>query len=209
MTLVSRIEAKLRALSGRERLLLLAGAAAAVLIALARWGALPAIAEYRKARAAIPVRRETLARYQAVRMGQGGVVAGMAESIERLETWEEGLLPGDDPSAAGAGLQGLLKPRVARPDTRLTSIRTLSPVKKGDYAEVSVQMDLQTSTVGLAALLAEIPRERTILRVKKLTVNAGIYSPTLVNRPDTLMVSIVVSGLARSAGDEKSAGGDE
>lgn len=209
MTLVARIEAKLRGLSGRERVLLLSGAAAVVLFALARWGAFPAIAEFRNARAAIPARREALARFQSVRMGQGGVIAEMADSIEKLENWEEGLLPGDDPSAAAAGLQGILKPRVARPDTRLTSIRTLAPVKRGDYAEVSVQMDLQTSTAGLAALLAEIPRERRILRVRKLTVNAGVYSPALANRPDALMVSIVVSGLARSPGDEKSAGGDE
>src|SRR3989304_6170400 len=77
--------------------------------------------------------------------------------VEDLESAEEGLLPGTDPSAAGAALQGMLKPMVDRPDTRLTSVRTLPPVRKGEYAEVAVQMDMQTSTEGMASLLAGVP----------------------------------------------------
>lgn len=207
MTAASEIGRRIRALSPRERLLLLVCAAAIGLILLVRLAVVPALAEYRKAMAGIPVRRATLARYEAVRIGQDNVAARLADAAGRLREREEGLLPGDDPSASGAYEQGILKPRVARNDMRLTSIRTLGPVAKGDYHEVAVQMDFQTSTEGLAVLLAEIAREPKILRVKKLTVNSGIHSMALAGRPDSLNVSIVVAGMAGSRGEAKPAAG--
>jgi hypothetical protein len=71
-------------------------------------------------------------------------------------------------------------------------------------------MDMQTSTEGLASFLAGIPRQQKILRVKKLTVSSGIYSPALANRPDMLMVSLVVSGMtAASEETAPPAGGPE
>lgn len=207
MTIAARIERRLRSLSGRERLLLLAGFAAVALFLVARLVAYPAVDRYRKARAEIPARRATLERYEAIRMGQEEVAARLAEAVERLSEWEAGLLPGDNPSASGAVLQGILKPKVERPDTRMTSVRSLAPAEKGDYAEVAVQMDLQTSTEGLAVLLAEIAREPKILRVKKLTVSSGAFSSAWVNRPDTLTVSVVVAGLTKAPAEEKPATG--
>jgi len=209
MTVAADIGRTIRTLSPRERMFLLAFAAAIGLILLVRFAVYPALAEYRKAGAGIPLRRATLARYEAIRDGQDDVTARLADAVDRLQEREEGLLPGDDPSASGAFEQGILKPRVARPDMRLTSIRTLSPVAKGDYVEVAVQMDFQTSTEGLAVLLAEIAREPKILRVKKLTVTSGIYSAAMANRPDTLMVSIVVAGLAESREEARPAAGGE
>jgi len=210
MTTVARLEARLRSLSSRERLLLLLCALAAVAFAVARFAVFPAVAEYRKAHASIPARRATLARYQAVRAGQSDVTEELAAMVEDLESAEEGLLPGTDPSAAGAALQGMLKPMVDRPDTRLTSVRTLPPAQKGEYAEVAVQMDMQTSTEGLASLLAGIPRQQKILRVKKLTVSSGIYGAALANRPDMLMVSLVVSGMTAAPEETAApAGGPE
>lgn len=210
MTVAGRIERAIRALSPRERILLLLCAAAVGLFLLARLFVYPVIDGYRKARAGIPPRRAELARYEAVRNGQEETTAVLAAAVDRLQEREGGLLPGDDPSASGAFLQGVLKPRVGGPETRLTSIRTLSPVGRGEYAEVAVQMDLQTSTEGLVRLLAEIARDPRILRVKKLTVNSGIYSAAMANRPDTLMVSVVVAGLAESKGEPRSgAGGAE
>jgi hypothetical protein len=56
-------------------------------------------------------------------------------------------------------------------------------------------MDMQTSTEGLASLLAGIPRQQKILRVTKLTVRSGIQTAALANRPDKLTVSLTVSGM--------------
>ncbi len=201
MTIARRIEARLRVLTGRERLLLLLCAATVIAFAVARWAVYPAVEEYRKDRAVIPTQRATIARYQAVRAGQDNVTEELADLVKELDRAEEGLLPGTDPSAAGAALQGILKPMVDRPDTRLKSVRTLSPSGKGEYAEVAVQMDMQTSTEGLASLLAGVPRQQKVLRVKKLTVSSRIYSPAQGNRPDSLTVSLTVSGMT-AAPDE-------
>lgn len=209
MTVAARIRRRILSLSPRERLLLVACAAAIGLFLVVRLLVVPALARYREARAGIPLRRATLARYEEIRNGRDDVILRLADAVDRLKEREEGLLPGDDPSASGAVLQGILKPRIARPDTRLASIRTLGPVAKGEYAEVGVQMDLQTSTEGLAMLLAEIAREPKLLRVKKLTVTSGIYSQAMANRPDTLMVSIVVAGMTESLGTPRTAAGGE
>jgi hypothetical protein len=195
MTVTARIEARLRSLTARERLLLLLCALAVVAFAVLRWAVFPAVEQHRKERAQITTRRGTLARYQAMRAEQPKVADRLAGMVEELGKVEKGLLPGSDPSAAGAALQGMLKPMVNRPDTRLTSVRTLSPSGKGEYAEVAVRMDMQTSTEGLASLLAGIPRQQKILRVTKLTVRSGIQSAALANRPDKLTVSLTVSGM--------------
>ena len=54
MTAMARLEARLRSLSARERLLLLLCALAAVAFAVARFAVFPAVAEYRKAQGVIP-----------------------------------------------------------------------------------------------------------------------------------------------------------
>lgn len=207
MTYAAGIGQRIRSLSPRERLLLLAAAVAIVLFLLVQIVIFPALAQYRKARAEIPLRRDSLARYESIRNGEGEVAGRLADAEARLKKREGGLLPGDDPAASGAFLQGILKPGADSPDTQLRSIRTLSPVSKGDYQEVAVQMDFQTSTEGLAMLLAKIAREPKILRVRKMTVNSRIYSAKMTNRPDTLTVSVVVAGLAGTPGETGPRGG--
>lgn len=202
----SRLVAKLRGLSGRERALLLLGAGAVLVFVFIRWGVTPALGEYRRNRGAIPDRESTLAHYALAAQGQDNVAAALADAVDLLQALEEGLLDGENPSAAGVSLQGLLKPMVERPDTRVTSVRGLPPVVKGLYAEVAVQMDMQTTTEGLAGILASIPRSGKFLRVKKLSVSAGYYGAALANRKENLVASVVVSGVARSPGEEKPEG---
>ena len=203
MKFASALQAKLRTLSQRERILLLAGAAFVLLFALIRLCAYPAIAYYKKSRAAIPQRLGTLERYRLATQGEGKIDEAFAEAAQRLEESEEGVLPGDTPAAAGAALQGILKPLVGGQDTRLTSMRMLAPVQKGAYAETAVQMDLQTTTEGLAGMLAGIARHPKILRVKKLSVSSGFYSGAAANRRETLVVSIVVAGMTSAEVETK------
>lgn len=196
MTFAEGLQSRIRALSQRERLLLLLGAGALLVFLAIRWGAYPTLDSYRKSRAAIPQRMGTLARYRLAAAGEPKIDEALADAAVRLEEIEEGMLPGDNPAAAGSALQGILKPWLERSGTRLTSLRTLGPVQKGPYAEVAVQMDLQTTTEGLAALLAEVARHPKLLKVKKLTVSSGSYGAAMANRRETLVVSIVVAGMA-------------
>jgi len=210
MSVLGTISARFHALSFREKafvaacLLFLAGFAAV------KWAILPARAAYLKNRAAIPQRIATIARYESIRQVQDRVDEELNLQAQQLEKWERGLLGGETASAAGVFLQGLLKPLTQGPETRVTSIRALPPVRKGAYSEVAVQMELQTTTEGLARLLADISRQPTILRVRKLTANSGAYAGMAQQRREVVPVSMVVAGFSAAPLDEKAqAGGEE
>jgi hypothetical protein len=209
MNPVSRLQAKLHALSHRDRLILLLCAAFLLVLAVIRFGAYPALQTFRKSRADIPRRAATLARHRLAAQAERKVEEAFADAGERLEELEEGILPGENPAAAGAALQGILKPWVERAGTRLTSMRTLAPVQKGEYSEVAVQMDLQTNSEGLIGILTEIPRHPKILRVKKLSVTSGFYGAAAVNRRETLVVSIVVAGISDAVASSRGEGAEE
>jgi hypothetical protein len=197
------------ALSGREKALLSAGLLCIVVFIAAKWVVMPVRAEYARNRAAIPARRAVIARYEAFRLGQDRVDEELSDQVQRMEKWENGLLVGETPSSAGVFLQGLLKPLTQRSDTRVTSIRSLPPVKKGEYTEVAVQMEIQTSTEGLALLLADLSRQAKILRVGKLSASTGAYYMGQVPRKEVVAVSMVVAGLSEAPLDEKTPGRGE
>ena len=202
--------ARFSALSGREKALLSAGLLCIVAFIAAKWVVIPRYSEYLKNRAAIPARRAVIARYETLRLGQDRVDEELFDQVQRMEKWEDGLLVGESTSAAGVFLQGLLKPLTQRPEIRVTSIRALPPVRKGEYAEVAVQMEIQTSTEGLASLLADLSRQTKILRVRKLSATTGAYYATgQAQRKEVVAVSMVVAGLSAAPLDEKTPGGGE
>jgi hypothetical protein len=210
MNALVALSARLKLLSSRERTLVAACLLCVGGFAAAKWGVLPAWEEYRRNHAAIPQRLATIARYEAVRQSQERIDEELYLSVQQLEKWEDGLLAGESTSAAGVFLQGVLRPLTQGPDTRVTSVRGLPPVRKGAYVEVAVQLDIQTSTEGLALLLADIARQQKILRVRKLTANSGaLYAPTMLQRKEVVSVSMVVAGLSTAPVDEKAAGGGE
>ena len=209
MSAVVALSARISALSRREKALLAVCLLGIVGFAATRWVVMPARAEYARNRAAIPARRAVIARYEALRQGQDRVDEELFDQVQRMEKWEDGLLVGETPSAAGVYLQGLLKPLTQRADTRVTSIRALPPVKKGPYAEVAVQMEIQTTTEGLGHLLADLSRQPKILRVRKLSATTGAYYAGQLQRKETVAVSMVVAGLSAAPVDEKTTGGGE
>jgi hypothetical protein len=206
MNAVRAFAARFSTLSGREKALLAVFLLGIAGFAAIRWIAVPVRAEYARNRAAIPARRVVIARYEALRQGQERVNEEWFDQVQRMEKWEEGLLAGETPSAAGVFLQGLLKPLTQRPETRVTSIRSLPPVKKGPYVEVAVQLEIQTSTEGLALLLADLSRQPKILRVGKLAASTGAFYMGQVPRKETVAVSMVVAGLSPAPLDGKASG---
>jgi Tfp pilus assembly protein PilO len=206
MNVRDALSARFSALSAREKALLAACILVIVAIAAGRGLVIPARAEYARNRVAIPARLALIARYETLRQGQERVDEELFDQVQRMEKWEDGLLVGETPSAAGVFLQGLLKPLTLRPEIRMTSIRSLPPVRKGAYAEVAVQMEIQTSTEGLSLLLADLSRQTKILAVRKLSVAAAAYYQGQVPRKEVLAVSMVVAGFSSAPLDEKTQG---
>jgi len=209
MSAAGALSARISALTRREKGLLAAILLGIVVFVAVRWVVIPARAEYARNRAAIPARRALIARYETFRSGQDRVDEELFDQVQRMEKWEDGLLAGETQSAAGVYLQGLLKPLTQRPEIRVTSIRSLPPVRKGEYTEVAVQMEIQTSTEGLALLLADLCRQPKILRIGKLSASTGAPPMGLVQRKEIIAVSMVVAGLSAAPIDEKAAGGGE
>jgi len=207
MSAMGALSARFSALSVREKAVLAAGLLCIVAFIAAKWVVMPARADYARNRAAIPARGALIARYETLRQGQDRMDEELFDQVERMEKWEDGLLAGETTSAAGVFLQGVLKPLTQRPEIRVTSIRALPPVKKGPYTEVAVQMEIQTSTEGLALLLADLSRQPKILRVRKLSATSGMYSTAPLQRQEVVVVSMEVAGVSAASLDEKTAGG--
>ena len=206
MNAAGALFARISAFSGREKALLAACLLGVVAFSAVRWVVMPVRAEYARNRAAIPARRAVIARYDAFRQGQERVDEELYDQVQRMESWEDGLLAGETPSAAGVFLQGLLKPLTQRPEIRVTSIRSLPAVKKGAYTEVAVQLEIQTTTEGLALLLADLSRQAKILRILKLSATTGAYYAGQVARKETVAVSMAVAGLSAVPLDDKAVG---
>jgi len=85
MNPVSRLQAKLHALSHRDRLILLLCAAFLLVLAVIRFGAYPALQTFRKSRADIPRRAATLARHRLAAQAERKVEEAFADAGEGLE----------------------------------------------------------------------------------------------------------------------------
>lgn len=204
MSLGGALYSRLRAMSPRERGLVVACVILGLGIAAAKWAVLPARAGHERNLAAIRQRVSTIERYEAIRKGEERVDEELYRQVEQVEKWEMGLLAGESTSAAGVFLQGLLKPLTQNPQTRVTAIRALPPVRKGAYSEISVQLELQTSTEELARLLSDISRQPKILQVRKFSATGAAYSGRQQPpRKEVVSVSMVVSGLSEAPIDEK------
>jgi hypothetical protein len=205
MSIMGSIHSMLQGRSHREKVLVIACVVAVAGVAAMKWAIVPARAGYERNQAAIRQRVSTIERYEAIRKGQDRVDEELSRQAALLEKWENGLLAGETTSAAGVFLQGLLKPLTQNPQTRVTSIRALPPVRRGAYAEISVQLDVQTNTEELARLLAEISRQPKFLQVRKFTAHVGGYYGRQQAQKEVVAVSMVVAGLSAAPLDEKGA----
>jgi hypothetical protein len=190
-------------LSAREKLLIAAALLAVVLFVAIRQLVFPKIDDYRKIRTAIPRRLTEISRFAIAAEGESRVDERLAERGALLYELESRMLPGDSPAAAGAGLQGMLKPWIERSKMRLISLRALPPAPKGPYSEIAVQADLQGTTEGLTTFLAEIARQKKMLRVRKLGITSGMYSMAMVSRPELLTVTVEIAGMTDGGAEGK------
>jgi len=162
----------------------------------------PVYAQHKKNLAAIGQRVSTIKLYEAFRENSDLVDEKLRWLKAQTEKMEDGLLEGDSVPEAGIFLQGLLKPLTRKPSVRITSIRTLSPVKRGAYTEVAVQLDMQVGTAELAQILGDIARQQKFLKVRKLHANTGMYPGRPMQGKETIVVSMVVVGLSDAPVDD-------
>ena len=209
MSAAGALFARISALSRREKALLAACLLGIVAFTAAKWVVMPARAEYVRNRAAIPARRAVIARYEAFRQGQDRVDEELFDQVQRMEKWEDGLLVGETPSAAGVFLQGLLKPLTQRPETRVTSIRALPPVRKGRTPRWRCRWRSRPRRRGLPSCWPTSPGSRRSSGSGNFPPPRGRITSGQVPRKEVVAVSMVVAGLSAAPLDEKTPGRGE
>lgn len=129
-----------RSLSARERLSLLAAAAALALFFGVRQ-VLPRLANVGpRAERLLAEKTAVLGAYRQA-VGREGALAAEAEELRgRIESQEGALLPGATPPLAAADLQTRLKQLAERAGLKIQSEKILAHVKRDGYIEVPVQI---------------------------------------------------------------------
>jgi len=171
-------------------------------IVVARGLVFPVYAQHKKNLGLIRQRVSTIELYEAIRKDSGLVESKLGRMKEQATRMEAGLLEGGSAPEAGILLQGILKPLIRKPTIRMMGIRTLAPVKKGAYTEISVQFDLQADTAELAQIMAEVARQPKFLKVRKLHANTGMFPGRPMDGKETIVISMVVAGLSGAPVDE-------
>jgi type II secretory pathway component PulM len=177
------------ALRPRERRLL----GAAALVALGTAGYVYVVEPLAHHRAAT---RELIAARQALLVRQQRLVARMeryAQELDALRAEIERrrgrLLPGDKAPVAASELQKLVKTTAQDAGIEVRSERILSPVDRGGYTEVPVEVTLSGPIRGLVTFLHRLDGTRVIVTVNELRVRV-----LSVTAPRELSATLALAG---------------
>jgi type II secretory pathway component PulM len=176
-------------LSARERIVIGAGAAVALVVGGYLLIVEPIMTRSRTAEATVPMREETLER----RRQQIGQKARLAEEIaavdERLESESGRLLRGPTAPLAASELQQLVKEHIGAAGVEVRSERVLPVSEQQGLQEISIELafvgsirDTMTALVGLE----RSPSRLALRDVKMRVVTAG--------QPRELLTTLVVTG---------------
>jgi hypothetical protein len=139
-------------------------------------------------------------------LGQKDELVAMLEATQtELKAREPRLLTGDTPSVSASDLQDVIQGLAAKEGTQVITTRVLNPEAAGNFAKVSVQMEIGGQIDQLASLIRGIESSPKLLMVDEINVRS-LFRPVGFPQPQgipqlaaqNLRVSLTVSGLARS-----------
>ncbi len=139
-------------------------------------------------------------------LGQKEELVAMLEAAQNeLKAKEPRLLTGDTPSVSASDLQDVIQGLATKEGTQVITTRVLNPETAGNFAKISVQMEIGGQIEQLAGLIRGIENSPKLLMVDEINVRslfrpAGFPQPQGVPQvaAQNLRVSLTVSGLARS-----------
>jgi type II secretory pathway component PulM len=176
-------------LSRRERLLI--GAAVAVAILVGVWLLLvePITERNRVAQEVIPARQELLARRLEL-VSRKDAIAGERDAVDaKITTLAGRFLTAATPAVAASELQKLVKETAGQVSTEVRSERILPPLDRGEILEVPIEITVSGEIRQLVDLLARLetaPKLLTVQDFKLRVVN--------VSQPKELLATITLSG---------------
>jgi hypothetical protein len=139
-------------------------------------------------------------------LGQKEELVAMLEATQsELKAREPKLLTGDTPSVSASDLQDVIQGLATKEGTQVITTRVLNPETAGNFAKISIQMEIGGQIDQLASLIRGIENSPKLLMVDEINVRS-LFRPVGFPQPQgvpqlaaqNLRVSLTVSGLARS-----------
>lgn len=179
-------------LSRRERTIILAAVAIAVVV-----GGWLLIVEPIRERNAItaelvPVREELLARRRELVARKAAVAAELQAMDQRIEKLSARFLTAAAPAVAASELQNIAKEMTSAAKTETRSERILPTVERGELLEIPVEIAVSGEIRHLVDLLNRVETAPKLLRVQDLKIRV-----MNITQPKDLLATMTLSGFIR------------
>lgn len=160
-------------LSSRERVVIGAGAAVALVVGGYLFLVEPIMTRARAAEATVPVREATLERRRLLIGQQPRLVRELAAVSARLEVESARLLRGPTAPLAASELQKIVKDLLAAANVEVRSERVLAASDQQGLLEVPIELTIVAGVRDTVAALVRLERTDRLLAVKSLRIRVA------------------------------------
>jgi type II secretory pathway component PulM len=186
-------------LSSRERVVVGAGVAAALVVGGYLFLVEPILTRSRAAEATVPVREATLERRRLLVGQQPRLAQELAAVNARLEAESGRLLRGPTAPLAASELQKIVKDVLAAANVEVRSERVLAASDQQGLLEVPVELTIVAGVRDTVAALVQLERTDRLLAVKSLRIRVAA-----AGQARDLLTTLTVAGYLLP-GDERTA----
>jgi general secretion pathway protein M len=176
-------------LSPRERIVVGAGAAVALLVGGYLLVVEPLMARARTAEATVPVREEILERRREQIRQQARLAEELAAVNARLAAEAGRMLGGPTAPLAASELQQMVKDLLAEAGVEIRSERVLPAADQKGLQEVAIEMAIMGSIRDTVVALTRLERTSRLLALKDVKMRV-----VAVGQPRELLTTLVVAG---------------
>jgi general secretion pathway protein M len=176
-------------LSPRERIVVGAGAAVALLVGGYLLVVEPLMARARTAETTVPVREEILERRREQVRQQARLTEELAAVNARLAAEAGRMLSGPTAPLAASELQQMVKDLLAEAGVEIRSERVLPPADQHGLQEVAIEMAIMGSIRDTVVALTRLERTSRLLALKDVKMRV-----VAVGQPRELLTTLVVAG---------------